>query len=114
MDDSIYRLRHRDILALCVLGLLALGVLMVQSASMTVTNQIYWQWTQRGTRHLLYALVALATFFAVGNLRYWTLAAPTRRFPFHPIFLCFATACISCIAVLIPHVGLTVNGARRW
>jgi cell division protein FtsW len=36
MDVSIYRMGHRDILALCVLSLLALGVVMVQSASTVV------------------------------------------------------------------------------
>ena len=33
LDASIYRIRHRDILALCVLALLCLGIVMVQSAS---------------------------------------------------------------------------------
>ena len=36
MDASIYRMGHRDILALCVLALIALGVVMVQSASSVV------------------------------------------------------------------------------
>src|SRR3954453_11562973 len=40
MEDSIYRLRHADILTLCVLGLLVLGVVMVQSASMNATGAL--------------------------------------------------------------------------
>src|SRR3982751_1266328 len=40
MEDSIYRLRHADILTLCVIGLLALGVVMVQSASMNATGAL--------------------------------------------------------------------------
>src|SRR5688572_3334602 len=36
MDASIYRMRHQDVLALCVLALLGLGVVMVQSASLVV------------------------------------------------------------------------------
>ena len=40
MEDSIYRLRHGDILTLCVLGLLALGIVMVQSASMNATGPL--------------------------------------------------------------------------
>lgn len=36
MDASIYRLRHRDILSLCVLSLLCLGIVMVQSASAVI------------------------------------------------------------------------------
>ena len=114
MDDSIYRLRHRDILALCVLGLLCLGAIMVQSASMNVTNQVNWQWTQRGVRHLLYAAVALVAFFAVGHLRYTTLAPKVQSLWRHPIVMMFATGCLACVLVLIPHLGITVNGARRW
>ncbi|HSI33991.1 MAG: FtsW/RodA/SpoVE family cell cycle protein [Phycisphaerae bacterium] len=40
MEDSIYRLRLGDILTLCVLGLLALGVVMVGSASMNATGPL--------------------------------------------------------------------------
>lgn len=40
MEDSIYRLRHGDILTLCVMGLLALGVIMVQSAAMNATGAL--------------------------------------------------------------------------
>lgn len=38
MDSSIYRLRDRDLLTLCVLSLLLLGVIMVQSASATLSG----------------------------------------------------------------------------
>jgi cell division protein FtsW len=40
MEDSIYRLRHADVLTLCVMALLALGVVMVQSASMNATGAL--------------------------------------------------------------------------
>lgn len=40
MEDSIYRMRHADVLSLCVLGLLAFGVVMVQSASMNPTGPL--------------------------------------------------------------------------
>src|SRR6476619_4855790 len=109
MDDSIYRLRHRDILALCVLVLLCLGAIMVQSASMSVTNHIYWQWTERGTKHLMYAAVALVAFFFVGHVRYSALAPRASRLWRQPIVLMFATACLACVLVLIPHIGMTVN-----
>jgi cell division protein FtsW len=114
MEDSIYSLRHRDILALCVLGLLCLGIVMVQSASMQVTNNIHWQWSSRGTKHLMFAACAFAAFFAIGNLPYRILARENKRVFLHPILLCFLTACLACILVLIPHIGMTVNGARRW
>jgi cell division protein FtsW len=112
MEDSIYRLRHRDILALCVLALLALGIVMVQSAAMNVTGDPHWQWTQRGTRHLLYAAVAIATFFLVGRFDYARLF---RRLSwFNPIIWFLAVSGVMCLLVLVPHIGLEVNGARRW
>jgi cell division protein FtsW len=40
MEISIYRMRHRDILSACVLGLLFLGVVMVQSASTSLSGCI--------------------------------------------------------------------------
>jgi hypothetical protein len=33
MDASIYRIKYRDVLTLCVISLLCLGVIMVQSTS---------------------------------------------------------------------------------
>src|SRR5688500_8457369 len=115
MEDSIYRLRHRDVLTLCVLSLLFLGVVMVQSAAMNVTGDAKWQWTERGMKHLVYAMVAIVTFFAVGNIDYAWLARAKPRNPFrNPILWAFAVAGFACIIVLIPHVGIEVNGARRW
>jgi len=173
MDASIYRMRHRDILAICVLALLALGIVMVQSASSAVdgpadavvvkgqpdTDQPFdytlegtlkrlpdgyeitersgrihqladddivrvehrtdslWQWSQRGTKHLIYAACAIVTFFIVGRLNYARLmpkdGTPVWRSPalwslFIAIFLC------ALVLVPIPGVTKSVNGARRW
>jgi cell division protein FtsW (lipid II flippase) len=55
MDPSIYRLRQRDILAFCVLALLCLGVVMVQSASMHVTGKLGWYWSALGLKQLGFA-----------------------------------------------------------
>lgn len=46
MDSSIYRLKLGDILAVCVLGLLFLGILMVQSAAMNIGMR----WLVKGER----------------------------------------------------------------
>ena len=112
MDDSIYRLRDRDLLTLAVLALLALGVIMVQSAAMNVGAASLWQWSERGTRHALYAALALLTFITVSRLDYrklesrHALASPAVWAVLIPIGLC--------AAVLLPNVGVSVNGARRW
>jgi cell division protein FtsW len=112
MEDSIYRLRQRDILALCVLALLFLGIIMVQSASMTVSGHAQWQWTQRGLRHLFYAGVAVATFFLVGRFDYNRLR---RKIGWrNPILWLLSITIFMCFLVLGPHIGLEVNGARRW
>ncbi|CAN5455138.1 putative lipid II flippase FtsW [soil metagenome] len=114
MDVSIYRLRHRDILALCVIALVLLGVLMVQSAAMNVTGQVKWQWTDRGMRHAMFALVALATFFIVGRFDYSPLAERRGSIFRSPALWGIGVAAFTCLIVLIPHIGLSVNGARRW
>src|SRR5687767_10165004 len=93
MEDSIYRLRHRDILTLCVLSLLFLGVVMVQSAAMNVTSvpadtpltefvkhqeNFRWAWTERGMTHLVNAIVAIVVFFVVGHIDYQHLTRQRR------------------------------------
>jgi cell division protein FtsW len=113
MEDSIYRLRHRDILTLCVLALLFLGVVMVQSAAMNVTGDVRWQWTERGMRHLVYAMVAIVTFFVVGNIDYAWLGRRTQ-FWRNPVLWLGFIAGFTCLIVLFPHIGMEVNGARRW
>jgi cell division protein FtsW len=110
LQPSIYRLRLQDILTICVLGLLCLGILMVQSAAMNITEKTTWQWTERGTKHLLYVAIALITFFAVGHLNFEKIANRKSQIA----TLAIAIAILTCILVLIPHIGTSVKGARRW
>jgi cell division protein FtsW len=112
MDPSIYRLRLPHILTLAVLGLLFLGILMVQSASLTVTGTPGWHFNERGTKHLIFAILAIVTFLLVGRFDYNRLAAPLTKF--HPIAWLLAIAIFACTIVLIPHVGIEVNYSRRW
>ncbi|MGA3065555.1 MAG: putative peptidoglycan glycosyltransferase FtsW [Tepidisphaeraceae bacterium] len=114
MDLSICRLRTRDVLTLCVLALLLLGVIMVQSASSTVTGQADWQWTSKGTKHLIFAAAALATFFAVGAVDYGLLGRRGTSIKRNAIFWIVVCGVIANVLVLVPHVGVAVNGARRW
>lgn len=115
IHPSIYRMRIQDILLLCVLTLLALGVVMVQSASMSLAyagQNARWHWTDAGTRHLIFVAIALITFFAVGALDYNRLTTPTWFKS--PIFWVLVVSVLACLAVLVPGVGYEVNGARRW
>lgn len=112
MTDSIYRIHHRDVLFLCVLALLCLGVLMVQSATMRVTGHLTWRWSADGIKQLIFAGMAMGVFLALGRMDYNRLAgANWRRSP--TTWLVALAAC-ACVLVLIPHVGMQVNGARRW
>ena len=114
MEVSIYRLRHRDVLCLCVLALLALGIVMVQSAAMNVTGDVGWQWTERGTRHMLYAAFAIAAFLFVGRIDYAKLAAHESPLWRRPILWMALVAIFTCAVVLVPGIGIERNGARRW
>ena len=114
MEVSIYRVRHRDLLTLCVLALLCLGAVMVQSASTTLSGEVKWAWSQRGTRHLVYAGVAALAFLLVGHIDYAALARRTTSVWRSPALWGLALALVLCAAVLVPGVGKDVNGARRW
>ena len=150
MDDSIYRLRYRDLLAFCVLALLGMGAIMVQSASAGVTGELGWHWSKTGQRDLIYVGLAVITFFVIGHLDYRRVgrsifhnrseSAPLPELTPQPDLLIpyasahvqspgsvnwdairrnlttwvFIVSVLLCIAVLIPHVGTSVNGSRRW
>lgn len=135
MEDSIYRLRPRDVLALCVLAPLSLGAIMVQSAGVEITGQSAFEIGRIGTRHLMYVGVSIAMFFLVGHLDYhWLIRWPRLRrrtnasLPLgaeespnqrrgwlsNPVVLIYAVGFLCCLLVLVPHIGREVNGARRW
>ena len=122
MPDSVYRLRDRDLLVLCVIALLALGVVMVQSAAMGVRPADaaaaagdapgVWHWSSRGMRHGLYAALALLTFVTASRFDVRKLSGDTLKTT--PVAWGLAGAALLCVLVLIPGVGTVVNGARRW
>lgn len=114
MGVSIYRLRPSDLLTLCVLSLLALGVLMVESAGMRVTGNIKWSWNDVGTKQAMFAVVSAFAFLIVGRLDYAKLLRPTRNLLAQPVIWLLAISAFLCLIVLVPHIGLAVNGARRW
>jgi cell division protein FtsW len=87
-------------LAFCVAALMALGLVMLYSSSMT----------QGGAHYLVLQFVwcacGLALCAAATTLDYQLL----RKFAW-PIFL-LALALL--VLVLVPHIGRKINGARRW
>jgi cell division protein FtsW len=113
MTDSIYRLHHRDILCICTLALLGLGVLMVDSATMRVTGNLSWHLSADGTKQLVFAGVAMGVFLLVGRFDYSRLVMGSN-WKKSPVLWFLLIAAVSCVMVLIPHVGMQINGARRW
>jgi cell division protein FtsW len=114
MEVSIYRLRTQDLLTLSVLSLLLLGVVMVQSASAGAAMRTDWQWSTAGIRDAIFAGVGLATFFLVGTFNYAWLGKIPTHFWKSPVFWILTITALLNVLVLVPHVGLSVNGARRW
>jgi cell division protein FtsW len=114
MEASIFRLRLRDILAICVMALLVFGALMVQSASSTAAAQARFQLSSLGLKHLIFVGLSIPTFFIVGRVNYNWLGRKRDSITGSPIFWAFAIASIACALVLVPHIGMSVNGARRW
>ncbi len=114
MEVSIYRLRTRDALTLCVLSLLMLGVVMVQSASAGAAERTDWQWSANAIKDAVFALAGIVAFLIVGHFNYAWLgraAATVRR---NPVAWIMAITVLANLLVLVPHIGVSVNGARRW
>ncbi len=110
MTLSHHRVSHSVEVDLPLLGsavaLLALGLVMVTSASIDVAearNQqaLYFFW-----RHGAYILIGLFVGFAMLRvpLRWWHQQS----------WLLLAIAMVALAAVLIPGIGKTVNGSTRW
>jgi cell division protein FtsW len=90
-------------------GLLALGLVMVYSASIALPDApkfAHYTPTHFLTRHAVsIALGALAALFAVQvPIKAWEKAAPWL----------FVVSLLMLALVLVPHLGKGVNGARRW
>jgi len=87
-----------------------------ESAPVTLssTRPGTWRWTPIGVRHSLYAITALATFFAVGRVRYGRFAGHDQPLFRSPVVWAIGIAGVLCVAVLVPGIGTSVNGARRW
>jgi len=96
-------------LAWAALVLMALGLVMVYSASITTAEASRFTGANAAfylVRHALFLGVALAAAIAVFLLpvRFWQKAAP----------LAFLASLVLLALVLVPGIGREVNGARRW
>lgn len=90
------------------LGLLAMGALMVYSASISLADSPRYNTTQYHflLRHLSSIALGIVAAYAVCRIpmRVWYKLAPWLM----------AAAVLFLVAVLVPGVGKSVNGSRRW
>ncbi|AEF95178.1 stage V sporulation protein E [Desulfotomaculum nigrificans CO-1-SRB] len=103
------RLKKRPpdfVLFLTVLMLLSIGLVMVFSASEYVTMVRYGDSFYFFKRQLLWALLGLTTMFVMMHIDYYKL----KRWV-GPITI---AGFVLLIAVLLPGVGRSANGAQRW
>ena len=92
-----------------VLALLALGLLMVYSASIALPDNP--KFAKYAPMHFF---VRQSLFIGIGLLAGWiTVMVPVSFWERHAPKL-FVIALALLMVVLIPHVGKGVNGARRW
>jgi cell division protein FtsW len=89
-----------------VAGLLLVGLVMVASASISISARELGEPFSYFTRQLTFVALGLAAA-AVG------VAVPTRIWEKHAIYL-LGAAFVLLVLVLIPGVGHQVNGSRRW
>ncbi len=86
---------------------------MVDSATMRVTGNLSWHFSADGFKQLAFAGLAFGIFLLVGNMDYAWLELRSN-WKTSPVVWLMLIATATCVAVLIPHVGMQINGARRW
>jgi cell division protein FtsW len=99
-------LRYDPWIAIPVLALMAIGLVMVASASMVVSDHYYSNPFHFVIRQGVYILLALVALWAVSRV-------PTAVWQRH-CFLLLAVSVFLLVIVLIPGIGRVVNGSRRW
>jgi len=87
-------------LAFCVAALLALGMVMLYSSSMTQVGAHYL------VMQLVWCTLGLVLCVAAASMDYQLMKK--AAWPF------FALAVLLLVLVLVPHIGRRINGARRW
>jgi cell division protein FtsW len=99
-------LRYDPLILLAVLGLMALGLVMVYSASAVAAQTWHDDGFYYLRRQLLAAGVGVVALIATLKLGYKRLAPLT-----YPVLL---LTFVLLVAVLVPHVGFAAGGAKRW
>jgi len=93
-------------LIVVTLVLLAVGLVMVYSASAVWANYKFHDSFFFAKRQLLFAGAGFLAMFFIMNVDYWTW----RRWAKPLLIICF----VLLVAVLIPGIGMERNGSRSW
>ncbi len=93
-------------LLVALIGLAAVGVVMVTSSSIAVADSQHLGAFYFLRKHLLF--LGLGMFAASVAMR--TELKLLEKYAFHLMLLAF----VLLLAVFVPHFGLRINGARRW
>lgn len=106
-------LRAGDGIILSVFGLLSIGVVMVNSASLTIDPQQAVTFHSIAlSRPTLYMAMAVVAMLAVARLRVDRLADSERFFRLIPWL--FPALILVLLTAYLPGLGHEVNGAKRW
>ncbi len=89
-----------------VLGLVALGVLMVYSSSFALGVLAFDDANYFVTRQVLWAAIGVGLLLVLMRVDYHLLRSVSP--------LLMLAAIVALMAVLVPGIGLKVNGAQRW
>ena len=99
-------------LILATLCLIALGVVIVYSATATVTEPGHW-YARSTIRHMLFAILAATVVLVGWRLDYRWLLGSDRRGPVVAGVL-LALAVLTAVLVFVPGIGREVGGYHRW
>jgi len=86
--------------------LIAIGIVMIYSASAIYANETLGDSAYFLKRHLVYVFAGLALGAFISSLDLENLRKHSKRILIFMLVLM--------VLVLIPHIGVTSNGARRW
>jgi cell division protein FtsW len=107
MSSGVRSAKHPDRLLMFTTVLLSgAGLVMVTSASVAFAYTQHQSAFYYAERQAVWMLIGFAGLFVLGRMDY------RRLRPLAPAAAVAAT--ILMLLVLVPHLGVTVNGARRW
>lgn len=99
-----------------VLALLGIAVVFVHSAGLRIAESMdphgSGLWAVLGSRHGIYALLAVAAMLAASRINVRRLYR--SRALAHPLFGIVLLSLVAVGLTLVPGLGKTVNGAQRW